>query len=105
MSTPLPDHVRKTEILTAAIKLAETEGLSETTRDQIAALAGCSTGLVNLHFGTMLNLRRAIVGEAVRTKNLNVIAQALVAPDKKTRGLAQRAPEALRREALETLMG
>ena len=100
-----PDRIRKTEILNAAVSLAEEFGLGEVSREKIAALAECSTGLVNLYFGTMLNLRRAIVGEAVRTKNLNIIAMALVAPDEKTRGLARRAPEDLRREAIETLMG
>lgn len=105
MSTPQPDHIRKTTILAAAVKLAERFGLNDVSREQIATLAGCSTGLVNLHFGTMQNLRRSIVGEAVRLKNLNIIAQALVATDAKTKGLARRAPEELRREALETLMG
>ncbi len=101
MSTPLPDHVRKTSILAAAIELAESHGLNEVSRDQIAALAECSTGLVNLHFGTMQNLRRAIVGEAIRLKNLNIIAQALVMGDPR----ARRAPEALKRAALESVMG
>jgi len=105
MSIPQPDHIRKTTILAAAVKLSEEFGISEISREKIAALAECSTGLVNMHFGTMLNLRRAIVGEAVRRKNLNIIAQALVAPDVKTRNLARRAPEALRRAALEALMG
>jgi len=99
-----PDRIRKTEILDSAVTLAEEFGLSEVSREKIAAHAECSTGLVNLYFGTMLNLRRAIVGEAVRTKNLSIIAMALVAPDVKTRNLARRAPEDLRREAIETLM-
>ena len=97
MSAPV---TRKTEILSAAIQLAESEGLNEMNRDQVAAVAKCSTGLVNLYFGTMKQLRRAVIGEAVRTKNLNVIAQALVLGDPR----AKRAPDELKREALASVL-
>jgi AcrR family transcriptional regulator len=91
----------KTEILSAAIELAQSQGLNEVSREQIAALAKCSTGAVNLHFGTMQNLRRAIVGESIRIRNLNIIAQALVMGDPR----ARRAPDELKREALQSVMG
>lgn len=96
--TPTP---RKSEILIAAVELAVTDGLNDMTRDKIATRANCSTGLVNTYFGTMSNLRRAVIGEAIRLSNLTIIAQALAAGDKR----AQRAPEELKRAALETLMG
>jgi AcrR family transcriptional regulator len=92
--------MRKTIILAAAVKIAETEGLMNITREGIAELAECSTGLVNFYFGTMVNLRRAIVGAAIHSENLAIIAQALAAGDKR----AQRAPDNLKRKALETLM-
>ena len=95
---------RKTEILQAAVRLAESHGLNEVSREQVAELAKCSTGLVNNYFGTMQLLRRAVVGEAVRVRNLVIIAQALVATDAKTKALARRAPDDLKREALDSLM-
>jgi len=101
--TPADQH-RKTTILAEAVKLAVANGLNGFSRDEVAAAADCATGLVNFHFGTMRNLRRAIVGEAVRTSNLVIIAQALIATDPKTQNLARRAPEELRRAALEHAM-
>jgi AcrR family transcriptional regulator len=90
-----PELRRKTKILNAALELAETHGFSIITRDQIAESVGCSTGIINFHFGTMKQLRRAVVGEAIRVRNLRVLAQALAINDPR----ARKAPEKLRRSA------
>jgi AcrR family transcriptional regulator len=92
-------RLRKSEILSAALMLAERHGLHAITRDQIANSADCSTGIVNFHFGTMKQLRRAIVGEAIRVKNLRVIAQALVMGDSRANGI----PDELKRAAALSL--
>lgn len=98
--TRQPAKTRQRDIITAALRMAERHGYAAVTRDQIADAAGCSPGLVSVHFGTMPQLRRAIMGEAIRTRALAVIAQGLAARDKRAMG----APEELRREAVVSLM-
>ena len=92
---------RKTEILSAALELAKTEGLAGIRRDNVAAYAGVATGLVNLHYGTMKQLRRAVVGEALRVRDLRVIAQAMAMGDPRALG----APEELRKAAALSIVG
>lgn len=72
---------RRAQILSAALALAEKQGYRNLTLQQIADAAGVSKGLPMVYFGTMTAIRRAIVREAVRTCNLKVVAQALVAAD------------------------
>jgi len=96
-----PERTRKTLILSAALQLAERGGFANMTREAIAARANVSTGLVSQHFGTMKELRRAVIGEAIRCANLDVVAQALAAGHPR----AQSAPEELRRAAALSLVG
>jgi len=93
-------RIRKIEILTAAVQLAEAQGLTSITREAIATRANVSTGAVNQHFGTMKKLRRAVVGEAIRSRSLRVIGQALAVGDPRAQG----APEELRRAAALSLV-
>lgn len=96
----LEDRERKQQILAAALTLAANPGgLNALRRNTVAAAAGCSDGLVSMHFGTMSNFRRAVVREAVRTQNLPVIAQALAAGDT----AALKAPDNLKAEAIASL--
>jgi AcrR family transcriptional regulator len=90
----------KQTILTAALQLARRHGYTNVTRCQIAALSGCTSTLVPHYFGTMPQLRRAIMGEAIRTRDLTVIAQGLIAKDVRAMNL----PDELKREALESLL-
>lgn len=92
---------RKHSILAAALELAADHGFEKITRDQIAARAECATGLVSLYLGTMVQLRRAVMSEAIRTRNLNVLAQGLVAKHPK----AEAAPDDLKREAVASILG
>lgn len=98
--TRLTPQVRKDQLLTVALSLAAVHGYARLTRDQIAAGAGVSAGLVSQSFGTMTNLRRDIVRAAVRTENLPVLGQALAAIDAHARS----APDALKLRALNSLM-
>lgn len=91
---------KKQIILDAAMVLAETHGYHHISRTQIATKVGCATGLVSFYFGTMVHLRRAIVGEAIRTSNLKIIAQGLVMGDSRTRGL----PDEIKQQSAATLM-
>ncbi len=78
---------RKQEILDAAMSLAAEHGYRHIQRDLIADRAGCAAGLVNRYYHTMPLLRRALMGEAIRTGNLIIIAQGLVDGDPRARGL------------------
>jgi AcrR family transcriptional regulator len=97
----LPVEVRRSQIIGAALRLADDLGVGNLRRDQIAALAGCSAGLVSKHYSTMAQLRRAVMGEAIATRCLSVVAQGLVLGDPR----AKAAPEELRRAAAAHLLG
>lgn len=92
---------RRQQILTAALSVAASAGYLRTTRDAVSVAAGCSPALVSHHFGTLACLQRAIMGEAIRTHNLRVIAQGLSHGDRR----ALNAPEELRRAAAASLAG
>lgn len=88
-------------ILDHARRLASLHGYTKISRESIATASGCSPGLVSAYFGTMVKMRRAIMGEAIRTRDLKIIGQGLACRDKRALG----APEELRRLAVESLMG
>jgi len=92
---------RRQSILAAALTVAVRDGYLRTTRDAVAIVAGCSPALVSNYFGTMAQMQRAIMGEALRTRNLRVIAQGLAHGDRR----ASNAPEELREAAAASLTG
>ena len=96
-----PAHVRREQILQAAVALAARDGYPNIKRDEVAQRAGVAGGSVNLHFSTMTQLRRDVVRYAVNEANkvlasenavpstvtyckalLRVVAQALSMKDK-----------------------
>lgn len=70
---------RKAAILDAAVRVAERKHYALMTRQDIAAEAGVTGPLVQHYFGTMEQLRRAVMRKAVRDRVLRVIAQGLIA--------------------------
>ena len=80
--TKLDARARRAAILAAALKLAPRIGYAHLTREDIASEAQMSPGLVSYHFGTMVDLRRAIMRESIRVECLAVIAQGVVARDR-----------------------
>lgn len=92
---------RKQQILTAAVTEARQHGYRNVTREAIAQRAGCAAGLVSHYFGTMVDLKRAIMSEAIRTRELRIVAQGIADGHPK----AKRAPDDLKLEALKYLMG
>jgi AcrR family transcriptional regulator len=68
---------RRGKIMRAAVSIATTKGYRTMTRDEIAAAAGCSAGLINHEFGTMDGLREAVMREAVDNSQLDIVAQGL----------------------------
>lgn len=93
-------EVRKDEVLTAALILAEKSHYLKVTRDAIAAASGVSGPAVQYHFKTMGQLRKEIMRAAVKRHCLLVIAQGVLARD----AIARRAPEAVRRAAVEAAL-
>lgn len=87
---------RFAQILAAALKMAARYGYMRITRETVANAAGVSEALVTYHLGTMSELRRAVMREAVRTECLSVIAQGLCSRD---RHAGKASPE-LQRKAL-----
>ena len=90
---------RRQTILSAALRVAADRGYMRVTRDDIALTAGCSPALVSHWLGTMKQTQRAIMGEAIRVRNLRVIAQGLAHADRR----ACNAPAELREAAAASL--
>jgi AcrR family transcriptional regulator len=95
-----PNIYSKAVILDAALFLASQQGYTNLTRGALSTSVKCSPALISKLFGTMPQLRRAIMSAAVARSELRVIAQGLVAGDSK----AKRATAAVQREALESLL-
>lgn len=87
-------------IIGAALDLAAEKGYQAVTSDGIARRLGVSASLVRTYAASMRALQRDIMRHAVARGRADVLAQGLAVKDKH----ALKAPEALRREALE-LMG
>ena len=71
-------EARDSRVLEAALALANSiNGLERMTRESVAMLAGVATGSVNTAFGTMADLRIAVVEEAIKREVLAVVAQGI----------------------------
>ena len=92
---------RKTEILNAAVVMARSSGYNRVTLQDVARQAGCTHGLVLYYFSTVVQLRRAIMSEAIRTSDAAILAQGLAVGDSQ----AKRAPPQLKAAAAAYLMG
>ena len=79
---------------------AKTTGYSKVTRDKIAEGAGVSTGLVTSYFGTMGQLKTAIMRRAVKQGIAEIIAQGLANGDDH----AKNAPAELKAKAAITFI-
>jgi AcrR family transcriptional regulator len=90
----------KDKILATAVKIAETEGFRNVTRDAVANRMEVAAGSVSYHFKTMKNLQREVVKAAIESENLAIIAQALLEKHPLTAILA----DELKRRALMTII-
>lgn len=95
----LSPDTRKTQILDAALHLAESVGYTHVTREAVAKAAECAPALVSAHFGTMSSFRRDIMRAAIRERKLRIIAQGLAIADPH----ARKAPDELKQEALSAI--
>lgn len=92
-------ETRKALILAAALTVAERVGISSITRKGIAAEAYVSESLVNKYLGTLPQLRRTVMRQAVKHEVLSVIAQGLASGN----AYAQKASDELKARALASL--
>lgn len=79
--THLDAKQRRADILAAALRASECHGYARVTLQQIADEAGVSKPLPLHYFGTMPQLRRCIMREAVRLRNVVLVAQGLALKD------------------------
>ncbi len=112
MTAKLLPEERKMQILNEALAQAATCGYQNIKCKSIADKLGLVTGTVHHHWATMPDLRRGVLRYAIsqaaraprRTilsdNSLRVLAQGIAANDR----LALKAPDALKREALQTLV-
>ena len=100
MSKNNKNNMRRDAVLAAAINLATRDGFSNITRDGVAKQAGVGAGTVNLYYGTVPQLKRDVMRTAIKQKLLPIIAQGIAARDPR----ALRAPDDLKRQALESLL-
>lgn len=90
--------VRKDAIIKEAMRLSEATNYDSMKRKDIAEALGVSPQALTHHFGTMDQLKRAVMRTAVMQENLTVIAQGIVQRDEH----AKKAPEALQQRALDS---
>ncbi len=74
-------ETRSEGIIEAGLRLAKAHGWKSLTRDGVATEAGVSFAMVNVRFGTMTQLKRAVMREAIRRRELKVVAQGYVSDD------------------------
>lgn len=92
--------LRKDNILSVAVGMAKTEGYNHINRDRIAEAAGVSMGLVTRYFGTMGQLKTAVMRRAVKQGIAVIVAQGLANGDDH----ARKAPAWLKADAVKLLV-
>lgn len=102
-SSRLAPQVRTDQLTIVALALAEKAkgGYRSVSRSEIAEAAGVAPSLVSARLGTMDNVRRAIMRQAIKTENVKVLAQGLAVGDSH----ARKAPDALRQKAAALIAG
>jgi len=101
MRTRIASFERSKAIVEAAFLVAADVGYQWITRESVAKRARCSTGLVNRYYGTMADLKDAVVRLAITREHLGIVADAIASRSH----LAGGVPQELRERALRYLMG
>ena len=91
--------LRKDQILNASIDVALNNGYDKMTRCEIALYAGVSVGLITNYFGTMRQLKRAVMRAAIQREIPEIIAQGLANNDPN----AQKASDELKAKAVASI--
>ena len=90
----------RTRIIIAARTVIRHQGIRSVSRASIAVRARCSLALVSYHFGSMQKLLDAVVEQAVKAEDLEIIAQGLTVRNPE----ALKASKALRAKAAQCLI-
>ena len=93
-----PDD-RRASIITAGLSVAVQRGYTNLTRQEVAAKAGVTEALITHYFGTLTQLRRAVMRAAIAQQKLHVILEGLVCGDP----TAAKAPESVKDLARATV--
>lgn len=93
-----PD-LRRSRVLESALALAQRDGYRKIRREDVAEQSGIAVGSVNLAFGTMQQLRDAVMTEAINRGLVGIVAEGIGNSD----ALAKAAPLSLRKKAIEFL--
>ncbi|QOR55756.1 MAG: hypothetical protein YHS30scaffold667_52 [Phage 65_10] len=96
--TRLTPKDRKATILSAACDAAVKFGFGRFTRENVATAAAVSPALVSHYYSTMVALRRAVMGAAIKEKRLRIIAEGIVLRDKRALGVDSKLREAAMKE-------
>lgn len=95
---------RRNEVLATSAPIAEKIGLMNIRRENVAEKLDIAEGLVARSFGSMHKLRIALVGYAISNGVLSIVAEALASKDADIRKAALKAPDELKRRAVESLI-
>lgn len=79
---------RQQQILDATMKIARLRGYTNVSREAISDAAGVSPALVSHYFGTMPKLKRAVIGEAIRLRDVIILVQGIANKDKRACGIS-----------------
>lgn len=107
-----PKQERTEQILEVAMDIAINQGFHKLRRDDIAERAGVATGQINHVFNTMCQLRRSVVRRTISTLDkcaegeydlslLRVLGAALTDENAEVKNAAKKAPEEMRRAAID----
>lgn len=90
----------KASILDAALSIGRELGMPLLSRESVARRAGCAPSLVSHYFGTVPELKQAVMREAIAREDLPLVAAGLAVGDT----IAKTAPFELRQRAAATLV-
>lgn len=101
IETPIGEaaQLRYREVLAAALNEAEDKGYASIRRDDVGMRANRAPACVNQAFGTMDNLKEAVMHEAIRTGRFKIVAQGLADGNSIARG----APQHIKDQALRAI--
>lgn len=94
-------NLRRKHVLDVALELAKTKGYNTLTRNEVAAGANVTPGLITHYFQSTEALRVVILKTAVSQEVLEVVAQGLTHKDP----IAVQAPKELKDKAVAYLAG
>ena len=95
----LTPDIRREQVVEAALRLAQSKPYWQITRNELADEVGIAGSVVQYHFNTVKQMRRAIMRAAVHREDLTVVAQGIAAQDPH----ALKADAGLRARAIGTL--